>query len=365
MFEDNDALITLEHLAIIPILLVLIVSHELGHFFVARWCGVVVEEFAIGFPPRLFGRVIGGVQWSLNLIPFGAYVRLLGEDDPAAPGSFASQPRLQRALILAAGSAVNFLVAILAFALAYGTGWPDPTNVIVRVAEVAPGSPAADGGLIKGDIVQAVEGVQLRGSAQLREHVQAHPGQPVTITVDRSGANLDLRVIPRADPPEGQGPLGVRLDLRALPSQHDPLSSLQFGLQQTLGVVGLTLSAPAMAIRGELPADALRPIGLPGMSQLAAEATSAVTQSGWFFPILILAGVFSAGLAVANMLPLPALDGGRLLFIAIETVVGRPVPRAIEGFIHTTGLVALIMLMIVISFNDVMTPVPGIDWGLR
>ena len=272
---------------------------------------------------------------------------------------------MRRTAILAAGSAVNFLVGVLAFALAYGTGWPDPSNVMVRVAEVAPGSPAETGGLVSGDELRAVEGTPLRSSTQLRDYLENHPGQRVSVTVDRNGASRTISVVPRVDPPEGQGPLGVRLDLRALPTQHDPISSLTFGLRQTLGVIGLTLAAPAMAFRGELPIDAMRPIGIPGMSQLAAEATSAVVVSGWFFPILVLAGVFSAGLAVANMLPLPALDGGRILFIAIEAVRGRPVSRQLEGIIHTAGLMLLVTLMVVISFNDILRPVPGIDWGVR
>ena len=358
-------MITPEHLTIIPILLVLIIAHELGHFVVARMAGVVVEEFAIGFPPRLVSRVVGGVRYSLNLLPFGAYVRLLGEEDPTAPGSFASQPKLPRALILAAGSAVNFIVGVLAFALAYGTGWPDPSNVEIRIAEVLPGSPAEVAGLRPGDTLRSVGDVPLKSTTQIRDYIEEHPRQAVPVTIERETGVQTIAVPPRVDPPAGQGALGVRLDLRALPSPHDPISSLSFGLRQTVGVIGLTLTAPALAIRGELPTEALRPIGLPGMSQLAAEATSAVVESGWFFPILVLAGVFSAGLSVANMLPLPALDGGRLLFIMIEAIRGRPVPREIEGVIHTAGLVALVTLMVMISFNDVIRPVPGIDWGLR
>jgi regulator of sigma E protease len=357
--------ITPQHFTIIPILLVLIVTHELGHFFVARMAGVVVEEFAIGFPPRLFSRVVGGVRYSLNLLPFGAYVRLLGEEDPTAPGSFASQPKLPRALILAAGSAVNFIVGVLAFALAYGTGWPDPSNIEIRVADVVPGSPAASAGLLPGDQLRSVAGQPLKTTTQIAEYIRSNPGQPVPLTIARDNAERTIPVPPRTNPPEGQGALGVRLDLRALPSQHDPISSLSFGLRQTVGVIGLTLTAPALAFRGELPMEAVRPIGLPGMSQLAAEATTAVSESGWFFPILVLAAVFSAGLSVANMLPLPALDGGRLLFIAIEAIRGRPVPREVEGVIHTAGLVALVTLMVMISFNDVIRPVPAIDWGLR
>lgn len=358
-------MITPQHLTIIPILLILIIAHELGHFLVARAVGVVVEEFAVGFPPRLISRVWGGVRYSINLIPFGAYVRMLGEEDASKPGSFASQPKLPRALILVAGSAVNFLVGVLAFALAYGTGWPDPSNVILRVGDVVPGSPAETAGLMPGDVLRAVEGAPVTGTTQLREQLTSHPGEPVGITLEREGGQRVVTVVPRVNPPEGQGALGVRLDLRALPTPHDPISSLIFGVRQTVGVIELTLAAPALAWRGELPLDAVRPIGLPGMSQLAAEATSAVVESGWFFPILVLAAVFSAGLSIVNMLPLPALDGGRLFFILVEAIRGRPVPRRLEGAIHTAGLMLLVTLMVAIAFNDILRPVPGIDWGVR
>lgn len=354
----------MEQLAIIPILGFLIIAHELGHFIAARVSGVVVEEFAVGFPPRLGSVVQGGIRYSLNLIPFGAYVRLLGEEDPSAPGSFAGKSKSARALILGAGSGMNLIVAMLAFALAYGTGWPDPSAVVVRIAEVLPESPGHAGGLRGGDVVRAMDGAVIQGPAELRGYVQGKLGQPVRVTVEREQGTRELTVVPRTEWPEGQGPLGIRLQARALPVPHDPVSSLIFGARQTLQVVGLTVIAPALAIRGELPLEVVRPIGIPGMTQLAAEATTAVVESGWLFPVLVLAGVFSAGLAAANMLPFPALDGGRLLFVAIEAIRGRRVAPEREGLIHAAGLMLLLSLMILISFYDVVQPLPAIDWGL-
>lgn len=364
MHEVGFRLIGPEFLAFVPILLVLIISHECGHFFMARATGVVVEEFAIGFPPRLWSKEWGGVRYSLNALPIGAYVRLKGEDDPTGPGSFASASRLSRALILAAGSLVNFLLAVLIFALAYGIGAPDPRNAQVLIEQVAPGSPAEAAGLIAGDVLLSVDGQPLRGVGQLQGHVRDAGGRPITIELERQGNTRSVQVTPRVDPPPGQGALGVGLGLRILPTPHDPITSLVFGVRQAVAVVALTIVAPIEAIRGQVPLELLRPVGLPGMSQIAAGATAAVVQSGWFFPVLFVAGVFSAGLAVANMLPLPALDGGRLMFIAIEAIRGRPVPPRLEGLIHTAGLMILVTLMVAISFNDILRPVPPIDWGL-
>src|SRR5215217_5680519 len=130
----------LQWLAIVPILGLLMLVHELGHFITARRAGIVVQEFGFGLPPRLYGREYNGVIYSLNWIPFGAFVKMLGEEDPTSPGSFASKTKLTRAIVLAAGSAMNFLTAVIVFALAYMTGWPTP--VAVEIAEVAVSSPA-------------------------------------------------------------------------------------------------------------------------------------------------------------------------------------------------------------------------------
>jgi regulator of sigma E protease len=248
--------------------------------------------------------------------------------------------------------------------VAYATGVPDPQNLSVRIAEVVAGSPADQAGLREGDVLVVVDGTPIRSPATLSEYLSTHGGQRTTLEVERGGTRETLVATPRVDPPPGQGALGVRLSVRALPTQHDPLTSLQFGVRQTINVMALTLSAPAMVISGALPTEAVRPIGIPGMSQMAAEATSAVVESGWLYPILFLAGVFSTGLAVANMLPLPALDGGRLLFVGIEAIRGRPVPARLEGAIHLAGLMMLLTLMIAISANDILSPVPGIDWGI-
>src|SRR4051794_31596259 len=142
------------------------IAHEFGHFIVAKKSGILVEEFAIGFPPKLLSFVRGGVQYSLNLIPLGAYVKMLGEEDPTEPRSFASQPKRIRALVLAAGSGMNFLVAVLAFALAYGVGYPDASKL--AVLEVMPGTPGEVSGFQKGDVIRQVNGQPVTSTDQFR-----------------------------------------------------------------------------------------------------------------------------------------------------------------------------------------------------
>ncbi len=355
----------MEHLAIIPILVFLMIAHEWGHFIVARRTGITVEEFAIGFPPRLFSREVNGVKYSLNLIPFGAYVKMLGEEDPTEPGSFASQSKRVRSLVLAAGSGMNFLVAIAAFSLAYATGWPDPRQAEIEIAGVSPGSPAEAANIRTGDIVVRANGQEVRSLDAFREEVARRAGQPLALELNREGQSVNVEVVPRTSAPEGQGPLGVRLQGRANPVPHGPLESIGFGVRRSFEVVALTVIAPVMALRGDIAPDLVRPIGLPGMTQVAAQAATAAVTTGWWFPILLITGAFSAGLAIANMLPLPALDGGRLLFVAIEAIRGRRVPPEREGLIHFVGMVVLLSLMVAISFYDLVVPPMSIDWGIR
>jgi regulator of sigma E protease len=344
------------------------VAHELGHFVAARRCGIVVEEFAIGFPPRLLSKEHDGIRYSLNLIPLGAYVKMLGEEDPSAAGSFASQSKRVRSFVLAAGPGMNFLVAILAFAVAYGTGWPVAEEAQVQISAVAPGSPAEQSGIRAEDVVVEVDGTPVTSRSQFRQDIMKRLGETRRLAVERNGESQTITVTPRTEWPRGEGALGVSLTAKVTkvaPVPHNPVESLAFGARRTFDIVALTVMMPVLAIRGDIAPELARPIGLPGMTQVAAEAATAVVTSGWWFPILMITGAFSAGLAIANMLPLPALDGGRLLFVAVEAVRGRRVSPEREGVIHLIGLAVLFSLMIVISFHDIIAPPASIDWGIR
>jgi regulator of sigma E protease len=356
-------------LAIVPILSVLLIAHELGHFITARWAGITVEEFGIGLPPRLIGIRRGGILYSLNLIPFGAFVRMLGEEDPTAPGSFARKPKRVRAGVLAAGSFMNFALAVVAFALAFATGIPTVVQeTAVRVQTVAAGSPAEAAGLKPGDIIYKINGDQAAPLEHFGQVAREHLGQVVTLEIERDGARQTVTLTPREHWPEGQGPMGVTLQPfggKVVPIRYGPLESLWYGFRASVGVVVTTLSIPVLLIGGLIPAEAARPIGLPGMAQLASQAASATVQTGWWFPILSLTGYISAGLSLANLLPLPALDGGRLLFVVIEAVRGRRVSPEREAAVHFIGMVALLALMLLISLNDLSQPLPAVDWGVR
>jgi regulator of sigma E protease len=352
-------------LAILPILSIMMVLHELGHFVTARRAGIVVQEFGFGLPPRIFGIERGGVIYSLNWIPFGAFVKMLGEEDPTEAGSFASKSKTTRAIVLAAGSAMNFLLAVVVFTVAYMAGWPSPVENEVQIVTVVPGSPAEQAGLLPGDRVVSMAGQTISRVEDFRVITQDHLGQSMPLIAVRDGLEIELSVTPRAEPPPGQGALGVAISSPTRPQQHALVESIIFGVNHSVQVILLTLSAPIQVLRGTLSPDLVRPIGLPGMAQVAGDAAQAAVTTGAWFPILVVTGTFSAGLAIANMLPIPALDGGRLLFVAIEAIRGRKVSAERENMFHFVGFVVLITLMLLISLNDIISPLPPVNWGPR
>jgi regulator of sigma E protease len=339
--------------------------HEWGHFVTARRSGITVQEFGFGLPPRLFGIERGGVIYSINAIPFGAFVKMLGEEDPTQPGSFARQPKRVRALVLAAGSGMNFITAAVVFAIAYMSGWPTPVDNEVEIAQVVSGTPADQAGIRAGDMVVAVNNDPIVRVEDFRNRTQQNLGRPMQVTLVRDGQQQTVTMTPRANPPEGQGAVGVALRAPVRAQNHGLLESIGLGFSRAVQIVAFTLAAPVMAIQGVISPDMLRPIGLPGMAQVASQAVDYAADTGAWFPILTVTGTFSAGLSVANMLPLPALDGGRLFFILIEALRGRRVNPEREGMFHFVGIVVLITLMVLISINDLVAPLPAIDWGGR
>ena len=351
-------------LAFVVILSLMMALHELGHFIFARLTGITVLEFGFGLPPRIWGKRKGGVLYSINAIPFGAFVKMLGEEDPQAPGSFASKPRRVRALVLAAGPGMNFLLAVLAFAIAFMIGIPglQPSGP-VKLADISAGSPADAAGLQSGDQVVAFDGQPVDVQA-FRQLTQSHVGQQVQLSVLRDNSSQTVTLTPRPNPPQGQGSLGVVLGSNYI-DRSPPWTAVGLGTVQAARAVGVVLMVPKLLLEGAITPSDARPIGLPGMAQLTSQAVEDAVDTGFWFPVFMLTGMFSAGLAVANMLPIPALDGGRLFFVLVEWLRGRRIAPEREAAVHFVGIVVLLALMLIISANDILSPIPKINWGLR
>jgi regulator of sigma E protease len=307
-----------------------------------------------------------GTEYTINLIPFGGYVRMLGEEDPSAPRSFASKSKRIRVAVLVAGAAMNILLAVAVFTSTFMLGAPEPVATDnVMVLGVAAGSPAETAGLKMGDIILSIDDLVVKTPEDLVKLTNERLGQTVKLLLRRGEETLQVSLVPRVNPPKGEGSMGVSIQaaVSKVELTYYPLGeSLVLGTKQVVNTILLTFSVPLMIVRGLLPADAVRPIGPYGIYQQTASAVNATIQMGWWYPVLYLVGLISTALAITNLLPLPALDGGRIFFIIIEAIRGRRIDPAREGFVHFVGLAVLVALMLVISYFDVIQPVTTMDW---
>ncbi|MCB0194877.1 MAG: site-2 protease family protein [Anaerolineae bacterium] len=316
-------------------------------------------------------------EYSINWIPLGGYVRMVGEEDPTAPGSFASKSKRVRFAVLVAGSLMNLVTAVFFFTLTSMSGVPEPitgTNAMGEetpiaqtvVTEVVEGTPAESAGLEAGDVVLGADDLEFNHVGDLIYYVNENKGNEITLRVQRGEEEFTTSLTPRVDPPEGQGSMGVGISYEGIESEktYYPLpTAVVRGFRQTAEYIGLTFYLPIAILRDVIPAEAARPTGPVGIYQQTGSAVDAAVELNWWFPILWLTAILSTALAVTNLLPLPALDGGRILFVIIEAIRGKRIAPEKEGAIHFIGLALLLMLMLVISYYDVSNPIPTIDWG--
>ena len=326
-------------------LAVLILLHELGHFAAARLLKVEVEEFGIGFPPRLVKLFEHkGTVFSLNWIPLGGFVRPKGENDPTIPGGLAASSPWVRLGVLFAGPVMNIGVGILlGVLLFYSMGEPVPEKVLVSF--ISPGSPAAEANLKTGDLFVSINDQKINSVEKLQAIIADNLGEPVTVIVQRGDELITAVLIPRQKPPEGEGPLGVALDNATRP--------VSFGTAAYRGlyVVGENvrgiLMLPVRLINGQATPEEGRLVGYKGMYDIYQRLQSPL----WFFMMI------SISLGIMNLLPIPALDGGRILLTLPEIFFKRRVPARYENAIHLVGFSLLLLLLIYINLQDFINPV--------
>lgn len=326
----------------------LIFVHELGHFLAAKLSGVAVEEFGFGYPPRLV--TLG--RWretlvTLNALPFGGFVRM-NEDNPSVQGGLAAKSRSARALVFSAGSIMNLVLAIVLFSITFMLGAPvQIEGPGAGVYMVAPRSPAQEAGLTPGDTIVAIGGIELRDVDHAIELIQASLDQPIEIQWRRNARLMEtVTLTPRRDPPPNEGALGVALG-PPLGRQSFPVwQAVPMGVRASFGVVSAIYGAVRDALTGQMAFEVSGPVGI---YQHTAEA--ARTGIG---RLLEFTGLLSINLFLLNLLPLPALDGGRLVFVLLEWLRGgRRVSPEKEGLVHLVGMVVLVMLMVLVTYVDV------------
>lgn len=360
--------------AFLAIIVVLVVVHEIGHFAVAKWSGVAVQEFGVGFPPRIGSIVFRGTRYSLNWIPLGGFVKMLGEDgeievqrlrerglsdsaiEKVMEGALSRRRISVRLAVLLAGVAMNFVVGALLFAMAYSQPTPEYHGP-VTVNTIQPGSPA-DGALEEGDVITGADGQTFELSADMTAYVRAQAGHTVTLQVTRGAEQLDIEVVPRVLTDEqvkaGEGAVGFGWEssdvVMGPPLASGPLDALAQGFSTAARVAveipgGLLRAIAGMLGLAPSTGDVAGPIGI---AQQTGRLLDAPLVSQLFF-----IGLLSINLAVLNTLPFPPLDGGRVLIVLIEAIRRRKMSAEREALIYFTGFVVLIALVILISIQDI------------
>jgi regulator of sigma E protease len=359
---------------LVPFLFVLslvVFFHELGHFLVARWCGVRILVFSIGFGPEIVGfNDRYGTRWKIAAIPLGGYVKFFGDENAASmpdaerlagmdesekSQSFVFQPVAKRAAIVVAGPMANFLLAIIIFAgifMLYGK-----QSMTARVDTVQADSAAAAAGFQPGDLVVAINGGAIGDFADMQRVVSESAGEPLTITVDRKGMQVVLKATPALKEIKDNfgnvhriGILGITRSTAAEDLKFQPVPPPQavwMGVQETWFVIDRTLSYIGGVVVGREAADQLGgPIRIAQMSGQVATAG--------FVALIHLAAVLSVSIGLLNLFPIPLLDGGHLLFYSIEALRGRPLSERAQEVGFRIGLAIVLMLMIFATFNDIV-----------
>jgi regulator of sigma E protease len=326
--------------------------HELGHFLAARATGIRVLEFAMGFGPKLVGWRRKETDYSLRLLPLGGYCKFEGEDESSGdPRAFTNAPVWKRFLSIFAGPAMNFVLAYLAVAVfVLAVGYVQTSAVIQAVT---PGMTAEAAGFQVGDVITAVDGQPIEnsesGAARLSALIGAgRPEDPVTLTVDRGGQKLDITVAPQLAE-EGRYRIGIELGIVS----HSLFGSLRAAGYEIYDVTVLMVNGlKGLIFHGEGVKDAMGPVGIVSFM------TEEISQ-GNMATIINLIMIISLNVGIINLLPLPALDGGRLVFLLIEAVRRKPIKPEYEGWVHAAGFFLLIGLIVVLTYQDIMRKVTG------
>lgn len=377
----------------ILILSILVFVHELGHFLMAKRAGILVEEFGFGLPPRLWGKKVGETLYSINALPIGGFVKLYGEDGLASLNgtsggrAYFDKSILKRFLVLLAGVTMNLLLALIAFSILYFVyGIPTKTGRVV-IAGIAENSPAELAELKLDDQVVSIDGQKIFEMEEFVDLAKAKAGKLIQLEIVREKDNpcrkegegeageqnrvlggtatgevgfqchennLIISLIPRINPPAGEGPLGVAItdtELKKYPWYQTPYLGVIEGFKESLAwgemiLDSLWKTVVALVTKGTVPKDIAGPIGI-------FQVTGEVAKSG-FLAVLQFLGILSVNLAIINILPLPALDGGRLVLLGYEAVTRKKLNPKVELAVNNIGMALLLGLMVLITINDIL-----------
>ncbi len=340
---------------------VIILLHELGHFIFGRLNKIEVEEFGIGYPPRLLKLFTWqGTLFTLNLIPFGGFCRFKGDNNLSSSGGLASANKWARLSTLLGGPLMNLLLAILLFGIVISQVGIPQTSV-VEIKQVSLASPAAAAGLMASDVILEANGQKIDAVEKVINITQQNLDKEMSLLISRNAQKLTITITPRANPPEGQGPMGVLLGYPTQPVNF--FQSIPLGLQTTLQMGKQLIMLPIMILRGQVDSSQVRLLSPKGVYDIYSQVRSAEMQSPGhdtrtgLLNFLSFFAVISAALGFSNLLPIPALDGGHILFLLPEIILNKKIPAKFENTIQIIGLTLLLALMAFVFIQDFINPV--------
>ena len=352
----------------------LIISHELGHFLVAKKLGIKIEEFGIGFPPRIFDRKIGETIYSVNWIPFGGFVRIYGEspdqENLKDPRSFANKSPKQKSAVLLAGVAVNFLVATILFYFLLGFSgfqtyqaqlfdyefpFGEQRNFPI-ISMVAEDSPAYLAGIRPFYLVLKGNGEELKSPGKVISFVNENKGEEVSLLLKNIHTREEklVKLVPRLEPPEGEGAIGVAIGEVNRLSYNSPIERILSGPLHSLNLFHFSGSAFGYLIRTSIKQRDIEPISRSVSGPVGILAFTKMSIDGGVWQVFYLIAAISLALAAVNILPIPAADGGRMMFVLYEAIAKKRAPAKVERSVNTVGFFILLILFILITFNDII-----------
>ncbi len=341
---------------------VLIITHEFGHFILCRLNKIEVEEFGIGFPPRIAKLFrLWGTDFTFNLIPLGGFVRPAGENDSTVSGGMAAASPWARLSILLAGPLTNILTGVLVFAIVFSSiGVPVQNQV--QIMAVAPHSPAETAGIQPGDLVTKINQVEITGMNSLSAQVQTNLGKEISLEVLRSDETITFHLVPRLNPPQGEGALGIQMSNPIQKISY--IQAIPYGFKMAYEQAKALVLLPGQLIRGSIDPEQARmvgPVGIYGMysqsRDLDQQEQQTNTEHAGGMNTLSLFGILAIAIGFTNLLPIPALDGGRILFLLPELLFRKRIPEKYENMVNAISFVFLLCLMVYVTFQDIANPV--------
>ncbi len=342
-------------LTFLVIIIVLILAHEIGHLLAAKSTGIMVEEFGLFYPPRLASFKWRGTRYSINAIPLGGFCKMAGEEDPDVPGSLASKNTAVKLLALGSGSFMNFLLPILLFSIAFMIPHNE-INGTVRILEVSEGSPAAMAGILPGDTVISVDGKIVTSRSDVSRYIQMNLGTDMEMTVRHdTGTTETVSLVPRWKPPEDEGSAGilpVTENAEVKEISYPFWEAIPKGFNSCIETFVLFKNGIVSMIVGAIPFEVAGPVGI-------AQATGEIARAG-MSPLLEFAAFLSMNLAIVNLFPLPALDGGRIAFVLLQWIRrGKRIAPKTEGWVHVIGFALLMIFFLAVTFQDILRIIRG------